>query len=60
MKNPIYIISNGIEDFYFQTSNPQSVREKYHLEGKKDIIICITIGTRKESRQDSEGVQINS
>ena len=47
MKNPIYIISNGIEDFYFQTSNPQSVREKYHLEGKKILLYASRLAPEK-------------
>lgn len=38
LKNPIVILTNGIEDFYFQKVNGSKIREKYHLGEKKVLL----------------------
>jgi 1,2-diacylglycerol 3-alpha-glucosyltransferase len=58
MKNPIYTISNGIEDFYFQQAHPQNVREKYHLEDKKILLYASRLAPEKNQDKIVEAFKV--
>ena len=46
-KNPIFSISNGIEDFYFQDAHPEKVRDKYNLHNKKILLYASRLAPEK-------------